>query len=130
MITNLIIINTRFLDNVMNLHGHIMMEISVQIINVETLFNKLPLATWCGDERKSLDLSISKGFCLDLKPWNICFFITTKATKMFIFTNHFEEIIPIIPPLLVITFYNPKSCQKVIQNSNLINEVILEDLNC
>jgi hypothetical protein len=53
-----------------------------------------------------------------------------KATKMFMFTNHFEEIIPIILPLLAVVFYNFKSCQKVIQNPNLINEVILEDFNC
>jgi hypothetical protein len=45
------------------------------------------------------------------------------------FTNHFEEIIPIILPLLMVAFYNYKSCQKMIQNPNLINEVILEDFN-
>jgi hypothetical protein len=45
MTTNLIIIDVRFLDNVMDLHGHIMMEILVQSMNVKTLINKLPLAT-------------------------------------------------------------------------------------
>jgi hypothetical protein len=80
--------------------------------------------------KKNLDLSISKRFCLDFKPWNIGFFIATKATKMFMLTNHFEEIILIILPLLVVVFYNFKSCQKMIQNPNLMNEVILEDFNC
>ncbi len=42
MTTNLTIINARLLDNVMNLHGHITMEILVQNMNVKTLFNKLP----------------------------------------------------------------------------------------